>query len=479
MKKNKANALLSETNNYFSGTYTDQYQLAMSQAYFLNGMHKEEAVFDYFFRKLPFNGGYAVFAGLETLLEALENLRFTSEDMDFLARQDFDADFLAYLKNFRFNGNVYSSKEGDIVFPTRPVLTIEANIIEAQITETLLLNLLNYQTLIATKARRMRETAGKKTLIDFGMRRAHGPAAHHAARAAIIGGFDSTSNVQAARYFDIPASGTMAHSYVQAHDNELDAFRSFAQARPNNCVLLVDTYDTLKSGVPNAITVAQEMAERGRKLSGIRLDSGDLAYLSKKARSMLDKAGLKEVKIAASNQLDEYLIKSLLDQQAPIDVFGVGTSLVTGSPDAALDGVYKMAFANGKPRIKLSENKEKITLPGKKQVYRVYDANHHALGAEVVTLRDEQHVSTMHHPFINDKSMEIKECKKEALLHCVMKNGKRVTKPRSIHDITEYSEERLNQLPPEYRRFLNPHEYKIGISSLLKKGFYHEFNGKV
>ncbi|MGM0649371.1 MAG: nicotinate phosphoribosyltransferase [Bacteroidota bacterium] len=461
--------MLSETNGYLSGTYTDQYQLAMSQAYYLNGMHHDDAIFDYFFRKLPFDGGYAVFAGLETLLDALENLTFTPQDMEFLSRQDFDKGFLDYLKDFRFNGNVYSTTEGDIVFSTRPVLTVEANIIEAQIAETLLLNLLNYQTLIATKARRMRETAGERTLIDFGMRRAHGPAAYHAARAAIIGGFDATSNVQAARDFDILASGTMAHSYVQAHDDELSAFRSFANARPNNCVLLVDTYDTLKSGVPNAIKVAREMEARGEKLSGIRLDSGDLAYLSKKARKMLDEAGLEDVKIAASNQLDEHLIKSLLDQQAPIDVFGVGTSLVTGKPDAALDGVYKMAFANGKPRIKLSENNEKITLPGKKQVHRVYDTNHYALGADVVSLWDEQDVSVMHHPFIPEKSLEIKHCLKEPLLHSVMENGKRLNKPKTVHEIARYSRERLNEISGEYRRFLNPHEYKIGLSPALKK----------
>lgn len=452
-----------------TGTYTDQYQLAMSQAYFLQGQGENKAVFDYFFRKLPMESGYAIFAGLEVLLDVLEDLKFEDEEIDYLSKQNFDPKFIEYLKDFRFNGTVYSSREGDTVFPTRPVLTVEANIIEAQIIETLLLNILNYQTLIATKASRMRQSAGNRKLVDFGMRRAHGPAAYHASRAAVIGGFDATSNVKAGMDFNIPVSGTMAHSFVQSFDKEIEAFRHFAEVRADDCVLLVDTYDTLKSGVPNAIEVGREMAARGDKLKGIRLDSGDLAYLAKKSRKMLDDAGLEDVKIAASNQLDEFVIKSLIEQGGPIDLFGVGTSLVTGQPDAALDGVYKLAFANGKPRIKLSENTEKITLPGKKQVFRLYNSKGDQVGADVVALNDEKEVNLMQHPFYPDKQIEFNNCELEPLLHRVMEDGKRLNPKKTVSEIAKYATERLKVLPEEYKRFDNPHIYKIGLSQKLKE----------
>ena len=451
-----------------TGTYTDQYQLTMSQAYFLEGTAEETGVFDYFFRKLPLDSGYAVFAGLEVLLDILENLKFEKEELDYLRSRGFNEEFIDYLVDFRFRGNVYSVSEGDAVFPTRPVLTVEASMVEAQIVESMLLNVLNFQTLIATKANRMRRTAGNGKLIDFGMRRAHSVAAHHASRAAVIGGFDATSNVKSAMEFDIEPSGTMAHSFVQSFDKEIDAFRAFAKARPDDCVLLVDTYDTLKSGVPNAIRVGKEMAERGEKLKGIRLDSGDLAYLSKEARKMLDDAGLTDTKIAASNQLDEFVIKSLNDQGAKIDVFGVGTSLVTGQPDAALDGVYKLAFANGKPRIKLSENTEKITLPHKKQVYRVSNDQGVLIGADVIALEDETGIDKMIHPLYPDKEISFKNCQLETLLKPVMKDGKRVEKKKSVQEIAEYSKERISALPDEYKRFDNPHIYKIGLSEKLK-----------
>jgi nicotinate phosphoribosyltransferase len=336
-----------------TATYTDQYEIAMGQGYFLAGRQAEYAVFDYFFRKNPFGGGYTVFAGLPDLLAVLENLRFDREDLDFLRAQEFHLDYLAYLKDFRFRGTLYAPPEGDLAFPTRPVLRVEGLLIETQIIETLLLNILNFQSLIATKASRIRHVAKDGVLIDFGLRRAQGLGGYHASRAAVVGGFDATSNARAARDFNLQPSGTMAHSYVQSHESELAAFRSFAAARPNDCVLLVDTYDTLQSGVPNAITVAREMEKKGQRLKAIRLDSGDLAYLAKRSRAMLDAAGLQEVKIAASNQLDEYVIRSLMSQGAPIDVFGVGTSLVIGRPDAALDGVYKMAAVDGRPVIKL------------------------------------------------------------------------------------------------------------------------------
>src|SRR5450759_497375 len=382
----------------YTASYTDKYQLSMSQVYFLKGQLSNKAVFDYFFRKLPFEGGYAIFAGLEDLLNTLDNLHFDKQDINFLKELGYHPDFIRYLKKFRFTGNIYSSTEGDLVFPVRPVLQIEANIIEAQIIETLLLNILNFQTLIATKASRMFQAAEGRGLIDFGLRRAQGPGGYYASRAAFIGGFNSTSNVRAARDYGIPVSGTMAHSFIESYNDELLAFNNFAEVQPDDCILLVDTYDTLKSGLPNAITVAKKMEEKGFRLKGIRLDSGDLAYLAKESRKRLDKAGLGYVKIAVSNQLDEYIIKSLLEQAAPIDVFGVGTSLVTGQPDAALDGVYKLAYADGKPRIKLSENIGKITLPHRKQVFRIIDNEGRFIGADAVAMDNETNVEIIHHP---------------------------------------------------------------------------------
>jgi nicotinate phosphoribosyltransferase len=260
----------------------------------------------------------------------------------------------------------------------------------------------------------------------------------------------------------------MAHSFIESYDDELTAFSHFAEVMPDNCVLLVDTYDTLKSGLPNAISVAKKMEAKGYRLSGIRLDSGDLAYLSKMSRKMLDDVGLEYVKISVSNQLDEHIIKSLLDQQAPIDVFGVGTNLVTGQPDAALDGVYKLAYSNGKPRIKISENMSKITLPHRKQVFRILDNDGKFIGADAVTLADEQDVEIMHHPLYPLKSLSVKKYKKEPLLQNVMENGVRLSKSRSLSEIAKYSRERVNNLPEEYRRFNNPHIYKVGISDKLR-----------
>jgi nicotinate phosphoribosyltransferase len=333
----------------------------------------------------------------------------------------------------------------------------------------LLLNILNFETLIATKASRMRDMAGNRTLIDFGLRRAHGTGGYHASRAAIVGGCDATSNVRAGQDYGIPVSGTMAHSFIQSYDDELTAFRDFAEGRPDDCVLLVDTYNTLRSGVPNAITVGKEMEGRGHRLKAVRLDSGDLAYLAKRARRMLDDAGLGYVKIAASNQLDEHVIKSLLEQGAPIDVFGVGTSLVTGQPDGALDGVYKLAYANRQPRIKLSESTVKITLPYRKQVLRVLNGEGNFFGAEVVTLAEEKDAATMHHPFDPLKFLSVREYKKEPLVHQVMKEGKRITEERSLKEISRYRQSRMDLLPAEYKRFENPHIYKVGLSDRLKE----------
>jgi len=452
-----------------TATYTDQYELVMGQAYFLAGRKDQQAIFDYFYRKMPFNGGYTVFAGLPDLLAILENFRFDGTDLDFLRAQNFHPEYLAYLKDFHFSGTIYSIPEGDLVFPASPILRVEGSLIETQIIETLLLNILNFQSLIATKASRMRLSARNGMLIDFGLRRAQGLGGYHAGRAAIIGGFDATSNARAARDYNLQASGTMAHSYVQCHESELAAFRSFAAARPDDCVLLVDTYDTLKSGVANAIIVAKEMEKKGGRLKGIRLDSGDLAYLAKQSRALLDAAELGYVKIAASNQLDEYVIRSLLAQEAPIDVFGVGTSLVTGSPDAALDGVYKLAQADGRPVIKLSENVSKITLPQKKQVWRVINHQGQFWGADAVGLVDEKKIPVIHHPFVPHQSLNIDPYETEPLLQRVMAKGRIVYDPPSLSRTAQYCRERLALLPAEYKRFENPHIYKVGISGKLKQ----------
>jgi nicotinate phosphoribosyltransferase len=451
----------------FTGSYTDKYQLTMSQVYFLKGQQNTPAVFDYFFRRLPFNGGYAIFAGLEDLLNILVDLKFDKADLEYLKELGYHADFISYLKDFRFRGNIYSSAEGDLVFPVRPVLQVEGTIIEAQIIETLLLNILNFQTLIATKASRMRQASAGRILIDFGLRRAHGPGGYYASRASYIGGFNGTSNVRAGRDFDIPVSGTMAHSFIESYDDELSAFSDFAEVQPEECVLLVDTYDTLNSGLPNAIKIAKKMEEKGQRLNGIRLDSGDLSYLAKESRKILDREGLSYVKIAVSNQIDEYIIKSLLEQHAPIDLFGVGTSLVTGHPDGALDGVYKLSLANGKPRIKLSENISKITLPHRKQVFRILDNENKFFGADAVTLSDEKEPGMMHHPLYPLKSLSLLKFGKESLLEKVMSNGTPVKKAESLTEIADYCRSRMKQLPEEYKRFDNPHIYKVGISKKL------------
>lgn len=446
----------------------DFYQLTMAQVYFLKGLHQQPAVFDYFFRKNPFEGGYTVFAGLEEVLATIETFGFADKDLALLQTQGFDASFIDYLASFQFKGSLYSIREGDLVFPYCPVIRVEGGLMETQLIETMLLNHSNFQSLIATKASRMREAAGNRTLIDFGLRRAQGQGGYAASRAAAIGGFDATSNVAAARDFDLKLSGTMAHAFIQSYSKEIDAFQDFASVWPQQLVFLVDTYNTLESGLPKAIQVAKELESRGQSLAAIRLDSGDLAYLSKEARIILDKAGLRNVKIAVSNQLDEHLIKSLLDQGAPIDIFGVGTSLVTGYPDAALDGVYKLAALNGEPRIKCSEVNAKTTLPHRKQVYRLFDNQGMFWGADYISLFNEGAVEKIHHPFDPLKSLAIEGLHCEPLLHAVFDEGKRLTKPLSIQEIRDFSQSRMALLPSEYKRFLNPHVYKVSLSAHLK-----------
>lgn len=449
-----------------SPLYTDYYQLTMAQAYYLSGQHENPACFDYFFRKNPFSGGYVLFAGLDLLVESLEQLAFSEDDLDYLNQLGFDKDFLNYLATFRFKGSLFGMQEGEVVFPTEPILRVEGSLLETQLIETLLLNGLNFQSLIATKASRVRRSAGKRILSEFGMRRAQSFGALAATRAAIIGGFDNTSNVMAGKMFNTTAAGTMAHSFVESYDNELEAFRVYAKTFPDQCTLLVDTYNTLKSGLPNAIQVAKEMAERGHRLRAIRLDSGDLAYLAKRARKVLDEAALQYVKIVVSNQLDENVIKSLLDQEAPIDIFGVGTSLIIGRPDGAIDGVYKLASSGHTPRLKISENLQKITLPGVKKVLRFFDKDN-KFYADCVILADESVPRRMTHPFEREKTLELEGFRVEEVFHCHMKNGRATESPATLETLRRRAGSRLEQLPDEHKRFHYPHIYKVGISDKL------------
>jgi nicotinate phosphoribosyltransferase len=452
----------------FTGLYTDFYELTMAQGYFFNGMKDVTAVFDYFFRKMPFKGGYVIFAGLDELLDVLTEIKYDDESLEYLKTQGFRDEFLSYLEHFRFSGTIRSSREGEVVFANEPVLIVEGDIIESQIVETLILNALNYPSLVATKASRIRQVAGNRSFLDFGMRRAHGTGTMQGSRAAVVGGANGTSNVLAGKLYGVQVSGTQAHSWVQSFDDELTAFRKFAEAFPENTILLVDTYDTLKSGIPNAITVAREMEAMGHKLFGVRLDSGDLAYLSKKSRKMLDEAGLEYVKILASNQLDEHIIKSLQDQGARIDGFGVGTRLITGAPDAALDGVYKLAWSEGKDRLKVSENVEKISLPGKKQTFRLLD-NKGRFVADAVSVLGEDVFDRIYHPYLGGKHTDCRSLEKEPLLKVVMKQGERNSETASLDDIRDYAAQRLEKLPEEHKRFDNPHVYRVGITKHLKE----------
>lgn len=451
------------------GLYTDYYELSMAQGFFFQQKKDDLAAFDYFFRTNPYQGGFTVFAGLQDFLDLLQKFTFSKTDIEYLYQQGFKTEFLDYLKNFRFTGNIYSVKEGEIVFPNEPTLRVEGTIIECQVIESLLLNILNFESLIATKAFRIKLVAGETTFSDFGLRRAQGFGALHASRAACIGGASSSSNVLAGKLFNIPVSGTQAHSWIQSFDNELEAFRAFSKVHPENTILLVDTFNTLKSGIPNTIIVAKEMEQNGHRLKAIRLDSGDLAYLSKKARKMLDNAGLEYVKIVASNQLNEFVVKSLLlDQNAPIDAFGIGTELATGKTDAALDGVYKLAVLNGLPKMKFSENVEKITLPGKKLLVRYFDENGNFY-RDAILCKDEnpESIETLFHPVYPEKNTEIKNFKYEVLLQKVVAKGKIVAGKKSIAEIHNYLVERAQMLPQEHKRFISPHLYKVGISKKL------------
>jgi nicotinate phosphoribosyltransferase len=448
----------------------DLYELTMAAGYLRQGMHGRTAVFDLYFRHLPFGSGYAVFAGLEPALEYLEGLRFGEEEIRYLQGLGlFDDRFLAYLRTFRFSGRVTAPPEGEVVFAGEPLLTVEGPLAEAQVVETALLNLVNFQTLVATRAARLVEEAGGAAVVEFGARRAHGPdGALGASRAACIGGARITSHLGAGRLFDIPVAGTQAHSWVMAFPTEIESFRAYAEAFPDQCVLLVDTYDTLRSGVPNAIEVARWMRARGHRLQGIRLDSGDLAYLSREARRMLDEAGFPEVRIMASNELDEHVIEAVRKDGGRIDVYGVGTRLVTGAgPDGgALGGVYKLVEYDGKPRVKISSDRAKSTIGGRKRVWRLYDEARlfemDVISREDGTPRPGDEVLDPTNPMRRVRLADPRHL--EDLRAVVMDGGRRTRPSPALHEIADHARERLDRLPREFRRLLNPHRYRVAVT---------------
>lgn len=459
---------------------TDFYELTMMQGYFKN-KNNDRVIFDVFYRENPSGSGYAICAGLEQIIEYIKALCFTEEDIEyFRSLKVFDEDFLNYLKGFHFTGDIYAVPEGTVVFPMEPLLKVIAPIMEAQLIETALLNIINHQSLIATKASRVVYAAGGQPVMEFGLRRAQGPdAGTLGARAAVIGGCIGTSNVLSAKLYDLPALGTHAHSWIMSFDDELTAFRKYAELYPHNTTLLVDTYDTLRSGVPNAIKVFSELREAGKmpERYGIRLDSGDLAYLSKKARKMLNDAGFPEATITASSDLDEYLIDSLKTQGAKIDSWGVGTKLITSRDWPAFGGVYKLAavWRNGRfiPKIKLSENQWKITNPGNKKIIRVYEKESGKVKADLIALADEvfssdkplllfDPIATWKKTYLEANTYTLRE-----LMVPVFLSGKCVYTSPSVMDIRNYCIQEQESLWDEARRLVNPHIVYVDLSTRL------------
>ncbi|WP_079911850.1 nicotinate phosphoribosyltransferase [Paenibacillus sp. 32352] len=470
--------------------HTDKYQINMMYAHWIHGTLNQKAVFEIFFRKLPFGNGFAVFAGLERIVEYVKSLNFDDEVIRYLKEQEeqYDPAFLEKLRQFRFTGTISSVKEGTVVFPNEPLIRVEATIFEAQLLETAMLNFMNFQTLIATKAARIRQVAPDDVLMEFGTRRAQeADAAIWGARAAYIAGFDATSNMRAGMLFGIPSKGTHAHAWVQAHDTEKEAFERYASALPDQVTLLVDTYDTLRSGVPNAIKIAKEMERQGKKMGGIRLDSGDLAYLSKTARKMLDDAGLPYVVIVASNDLDENIMFNLKAQGAKIDSWGVGTQLITAADQPALGGVYKLVAREKdgelEPVIKISGNPEKVSTPGKKEAYRIINKETGKAIADYVTLSGETDVLQGEklklfdkvHPYIY---RYVENYKTEPLLTPIFVDGEQVYELPSLDQIRKHHQEQLTLFWPEYLRKLNPAEFSVHLSPKayeLKMDLIHKY----
>ncbi len=455
---------------------TDFYELTMMYGYYKQGKTEETATFDLFFR--PFDeSNFCIAAGLEQAIEYLEGLHFDGEDIEYLRSTGaFDEGFLEMLRDFRFTGSVRAMPEGTVVFPYEPLLIVTAPICQAQLVEAALLNIINHQTLIATKARRVCHAASPASVLEFGLRRAQGPdAAIYGARAAVIGGCDSTSNVLCAKLFGLMPKGTHAHSWVMSFPTEYDAFKAYADTYPNNCLLLVDTYDTLGSGVPNAIKIFDYLKGKGYKPLGIRLDSGDLAYLSKQARKMLDEAGHSDCKIFASSDIDEYVLQSLKEQGACIDIYGVGTRLITSNNTPSLGGVYKLADIEREgvhiPKMKISDNPVKMTNPGVKTVYRLYDKQTRKAIADVIALQgetiDESKAYTLTHPVERWKTKTVTDFCAVELYEEVMRDGKRTQPAKDIYDLQQECLGSLYDFWPEYKRLDHPHEYKVDLSDKL------------
>ena len=475
---------------------TDLYEMTMMQGYFKTQNH-EVVVFDAFYRNNPCDGGYAICAGLDQVIEYIKDLHFDENDLAYLKSLNiFDDDFLEYLANFHFSGDIYAIPEGTVIFPREPIIKVVAPIMEAQLVETAILNILNHQCLIATKSARVCYAARGDGIMEFGLRRAQGPdAGIYGARAAVIGGCAGTSNVLTGQMFNVPVLGTHAHSWIMSFPDEYTAFKTYAKMYPNSCTLLVDTYDVLKSGVPNAIRVFEEMREEGVKLThyGIRIDSGDLAYLSKEAYKMLAAAGFDDATISASSDLDEYLIDSLKTQDAKINSWGVGTNLITSKDNPAFGGVYKLAAVkdadstNFTPKIKLSENTEKVTNPGNKTVYRIYSKSTGKIKADLICLADEvfdpdetmiifDPADTWKKTKVLGGTYELRE-----LLVPVIREGKRVYTSPEVMDLREYCQKEQNTLWDESRRLVNPQKVYVDLSQKLydlKKNLLEEMSEK-
>lgn len=460
---------------------TDLYELTMMQGYYEKGQN-ENVIFDVFFRQNPCNNGYSVCAGLDQVIDYIKNLHFTYDDVDYLRGLGiFKEDFLHYLSGFHFSGDIYAIPEGTVVFPKEPLLKVVAPIIEAQLVETAILNIINHQSLIATKTSRIVFAANGDGIMEFGLRRAQGPdAGLYGARAAMIGGCVGTSNVLAGQMFDVPVMGTHAHSWIMSFPDEYTAFKTYAEMYPDNCTLLVDTYDTLKSGVPNAIRVFQEFKDAGKPLIkyGIRLDSGDLAYLSKEARKMLDEAGFPEATICASNDLDEFLLHDLKMQGAAIDSWGVGTNLITSKDCPSFGGVYKLAAIQNEegefvPKIKISENTEKITNPGNKTIYRIYEKASGKIKADLICFADEV-IDPKQDLLLFDPMDTWKKTKlaggtytvREILLP-IFKNGECLYKSPTLKEIAAYCREEKDTLWDETKRLFYPHRVYVDLSQKL------------
>ncbi|HEO3747966.1 TPA: nicotinate phosphoribosyltransferase [Streptococcus agalactiae] len=452
--------------------HTDLYQINMMQVYFNKGIHNKRAVFEAYFRKVPFENGYAVFAGLERIVRYLENLSFSDSDLSYLEELGYPEEFLDYLKNLKMELTVKSAKEGDLVFANEPLVQIEGPLAQCQLVETAILNIINYQTLVATKAARIRSVIEDEPLLEFGTRRAQEmDAAIWGTRAAIIGGANATSNVRAGKIFNIPVSGTHAHALVQTYGDDYQAFKAYAETH-KDCVFLVDTYDTLRVGVPNAIRVAKEMGEKINFL-GVRLDSGDLAYLSKKVRQQLDDAGFPNAKIYASNDLDENTILNLKMQKAKIDVWGVGTKLITAYDQPALGAVYKIVSietdaGSMRDTIKLSNNAEKVSTPGKKQVWRITSRAKGKSEGDYITFADTDVTQLdeieMFHPTYTYINKTVRDFDAVPLLVDIFDKGKLVYQLPSLQEIQEYGRKEFDQLWDEYKRVLNPQDYPVDLA---------------